>query len=233
MQWDTTTTGGRATRFRERAIDDGTIDRWGAIDTTDAGRTDRYALTAAWHEIGAQSSSSIVVYGLHYDLALFSDFTYFLNDPVHGDQIEQHDDRSILGAQATHTLFGTFLGYPSLTTAGFAFRCDDIGNGLYHTEARERLNPVTINSIDETSAAPFVENRTNWTDWLRTVVGLRADVFWFAVHNVVGGNSGNVSGTVFSPKLSIVAGPWDRNRTLLRFRRRLSQQRWARRGIAR
>ncbi len=29
------------------------------------------------------------------DLDLFSDFTYFLEDPVHGDQIEQQDKRYV------------------------------------------------------------------------------------------------------------------------------------------
>jgi hypothetical protein len=156
-----------------------------------------------------RSVSDAVLYGLHYDLDLFSNFTYFLNDPVHGDQIEQHDNRSVFGGKVSHTVFGALFGVPSQNTLGFELRNDDIDNGLYHTEARVRLNAEMVNWINETSAGPFVENRTNWTPWLRSVVGLRGDLFLLDVHNVSGGNSGNPTGALLSPKLSIMAGPWD------------------------
>jgi hypothetical protein len=193
-----------------RAIAKGLIDRWGAIDSTDGGNTGRYSLTAAWHHVASSSASDAVFYALHYELDLFSNFTYFLNDPVHGDQIEQHDNRSIFGAKVSHSLFGTLFGAPSQNTLGFELRNDDIDNGLYHTEARIRLNPVAVNWINETSLGPFVENRTSWTPWLRSVVGLRGDLFLLDVHNVTGGSSGDPSRALLSPKLSVVAGPWDR-----------------------
>ncbi len=192
----------------ERAITEGLIDRWGEIDSTDGGNTGRYSLIGAWQSVDEHSISSAVVYALHYDLDLFSNFTYFLADPIHGDQIEQHDDRSVFGAKVSHTLFGTLFGAPTQNTVGFQIRNDDIDNGLYHTEARARLNPVTVNWINETSAAPWVENGTNWTPWLRTMVGLRGDLFWFNVQNVTGGNSGSPSEALFSPKVGIIAGPW-------------------------
>lgn len=193
----------------DRAITEGLIDRWGGIDSSDGGTTARYSLTAAWHAVGLQSISSALVYALHYDLDLFSNFTYFLNDPVHGDQLEQHDNRSVFGGKIGHTVFGTLFGVPSQSTVGFAFRNDDIDNGLYHTESRMRLNPVAINWINETNLGPFVENRTNWTNWLRSNVGLRGDLFWFNVQNVTGGNSGSPQTALLSPKVGLIAGPWD------------------------
>jgi TonB dependent receptor/TonB-dependent Receptor Plug Domain len=192
----------------DRAIKEGLIDRWGAIDSTDGGNTARYSLTGDWQSVGTNSMSNALVYALHYDLDLFSNFTYFLMDPIHGDQIEQHDNRSVFGGKVSHTLFGTLFSVPSQNTIGFQIRNDDIENGLYHTEARERLNPVTVNWINETSAAPWFENRTTWTDWLRTMVGLRGDLFWFNVQNVTGGNSGSPSEALFSPKVGVIAGPW-------------------------
>ena len=194
----------------DRAITEGLISRWGEIDSTDGGTTDRHALSVAWHSIGARSSSRVVAYSVYYDLNLFSDFTYFLNDPVHGDQIEQRDNRWVNGVEATHTIVGTLFGAPTQNTVGVQVRNDDIDNGLYHTEARVRLNAVTVNGITETNAGPYVENRTSWTDWLRTVVGARADLFWIHVHNVTGGNSGSVESGLLSPKLSIVLGPWSK-----------------------
>lgn len=192
----------------DRAITEGLIDRWGEIDSTDGGNTGRYSLTTEWRAVTATSTSRVIVYGLHYDLDLFSDFTYFLRDPVHGDQIEQHDNRGVFGLEASQSRFGHLLGVPSQSTVGVEVRNDDIANGLYYTEAQVRLQPVTVNGITETSGAPYAENRTNWTDWLRSVVGLRGDMFWIHVHNVMGGSSGDIASGLLSPKLAVIAGPW-------------------------
>jgi len=83
----------------DRAITEGLIDRLGAIDPSDGGKSGRYALSAEWHSRDADSATQMTVYGLHYDLDLFSDFTYFLDDPIHGDQIEQQDNRFVFGGR--------------------------------------------------------------------------------------------------------------------------------------
>jgi TonB-dependent Receptor Plug Domain len=186
----------------DRAISEGLISRWGEIDSTDAGNTGRYSLTADWHATDSHSKSRIVLYALHYDLDLFSDFTYFLNDPVHGDQIEQRDSRTVTGARAMHTEFGTAFGVPTRNTIGLDIRYDNIDNGLYHTEHRIRLGTVTVDGTNEVGGAPYVENTMYWLPWLRTVVGLRGDLLWFQVHDVPGG------GGLFSPKANITFGPW-------------------------
>ena len=190
----------------DRAIDDGLIDRWGSLDTSDGGKTGRYALTAGWHS--ADDATQAKVYGLYYDLDLFSDFTYFLDDPVHGDQIEQQDHRYMLGGNTTHEWSGSLFGTEIDNTVGADFRSDFIHNGLFHTEQRMRLEPRTINSIDETSGAITFESRAKWTSWFRTTLGAREDVFRFGVDNIVGGNSGDVTAAQFSPKLAMVFGPW-------------------------
>ncbi len=192
----------------DRAIAEHLIGRWGRIDSTDAGATGRYALSADWHAIGARAASHVVGYALQYNLNLFSNFSYFLTDPVHGDQIEQHDTRWVFGGEASHTVFGRLFSVQSQSTIGVQLRDYNIDNGLYNTEARVRLGTVTVNRITEPSAAPFVENRTYWTDWLRTIVGVRGDFVWFDVHNISGGNSGAVHASLLSPKLGIIVGPW-------------------------
>ncbi len=192
----------------DRAIASGAIGRFGTIDSSDAGNTARYALGADWHTVGKSSTSRVLAYVEHYDLDLFSNFTYFLSDPVHGDQIEQQDGRTVAGATASHSKFGTLFDKPSEYTGGVALRFDDIRNGLYHTELRQRLGTESLDGIRESSLAPYFENKTYWTEWLRTVVGVRADVFWFDVHNEAGGSSGVARGTRLSPKLNVTLGPW-------------------------
>src|SRR5262249_21246215 len=147
------------------------------------------------------------LYGLYYDLDLFSDFTYFLDDPIHGDQFEQQDARFVFGGAAeqawTHSLFGN----ESETTLGLQIRNDDIRNGLFHTENRQRLSTTAFAPTTETNAGLYLENPPHWTPWLRTIAGLRGDLFGFDVSNVTGGSSANVTASMAEPKLAIVFGP--------------------------
>ncbi len=192
----------------DRAIAEGLIDRWGAIDPSDGGASGRYSLSGEWHARDDTSSTQVMVYGLHYDLDLFSDFTYFLDDPLHGDQIEQQDNRFVFGGKARHIWFGSLFGRDSETTVGLDVRNDDIRNGLFHTEDRVRLAAVHVDSIVETSASPYVQNETHWTPWLRTIAGLRGDFYWFDVDNIEGGNSADRHAALLSPKLGLILGPW-------------------------
>ena len=192
----------------ERAVANGTIGRFGNVDPTDAGRGGRYSLAADWRAQGTSSTSRAMVYGFRYDLELFSNFTYFLDDPVHGDQIDQQDRRYVVGAVANHSRVGTLFGAVSQNTVGIEVRNDHIDNSLYHSEAQHRLNDGVVNRVVETSLAPYVENRTYWMPWLRSTVGLRADAYWFDVRNVVGGASGQASTALISPKFGLVLGPW-------------------------
>jgi hypothetical protein len=185
------------------------ISRWGEIDPSDGGKTGRYSLDAAWHLETGNSRINAMAYGLYYDLDLFSDFTYFLVDPVHGDQIEQQDNRFVFGGKLTDQWSHMLLGRESVTTFGLDVRNDDIKNGLFHTEQRARLSITTQNDIAETTASPYVENQTRWNDWFRTVLGLRSDIYWMDVHNIAGGNSGDVAAQVLSPKVNLIFGPWE------------------------
>jgi hypothetical protein len=192
----------------DRAIAEGLIPEFGAIDTTDAGNSERYAISADLHARDAHSASQLLIYAEHYDLDLFSDFTYFLHDPVHGDQFEQHDNRAVFGAKAHHTWTAVLFGAASDFTVGFQLRDDEIQNGLYHTEARARLGAVTINQTSEASAAPYVESRVWWNSWFRSVLGLRLDAFWMNVTSLAGANAGYAQSTLPSPKLALAFGPW-------------------------
>jgi hypothetical protein len=184
------------------------ISRWGGIDPSDGGKTGRYAANGEWHRADANRKTNILVYAEYYDLKLFSNFTYFLDDPIHGDQFEQQDNRYIFGGKAGQTWFGDFFGAPTQNNLGADFRHDNIRNGLFHTEDRIRIGTTALNSIAETSLSPYFENQTRWTDWFRTILGVRGDFYWFDVRNLAGGDSGNVQSSLFSPKASLIFGPW-------------------------
>jgi hypothetical protein len=201
-----------------RAVDSGLIGRWGAIDPTDGGKSGRYSLSAEWNRDSGDSASHLLFYGLYYDLDLKSDFTFFLNDPVHGDQFEQQDARWQLGAKASQNWAHQFFGLDSSTTIGLDIRNDDIRNGLFHTQRRVRLDTTTFASTNETSISPYLQNVTHWTPWLRTTLGARADFFWFDTTTIAGvGGTGQVSANQFSPKIGMALGPWEKTELYVNF----------------
>ena len=80
----------------ERAVQSGQIGRFGAIDSTKGGRTNRSNLSL--EHVVALSGKKLLknqFYISTYDFELYSNFTFFLNDPANGDQIRQKEKRSI------------------------------------------------------------------------------------------------------------------------------------------
>ena len=194
----------------QRAIDSGLIDRFGSIDPTDGGHTYRYSVGGEWQRGNGQTLTKIQAYGLGYDLGLISNFTFFLDDPVRGDQREQVDHRFVSGARAFQKRQTRWGGRAVENTIGAQFRNDDVmQNALYHTEARERLETWNDASALVTSAGVYGENQVEWARWLKTTVGLRADGSRYSVTNRIDPrNGGTETAGIVSPKGSATFGPW-------------------------
>ena len=193
----------------ERAVEEGLIGRFGAIDKTDGGRTSRYSLGGEWQHGAGQTLTKITAYGLAYDLDLISNFTFFLDDPLHGDQQEQVDRRFVTGVKAAHRRLSTWRGRPVQNTFGVQIRHDGIGEvGLYHTEARVRLDTRSRSAVAVTSAGVYAQNEVPWTSWFRSQLGLRLDATRGHVDALDPANSGTSSAGIVSPKISVTLGPW-------------------------
>ncbi len=204
-QWNSTD------QVPERAIASGLIDRFGAIDPTDGGHTYRYSGTFDWQHGSSNGNAStrITAYGIGYNLDLFSNFTYYLNDPVHGDQMEQADHRFISGVKVSHRRLTRWAGHTVQNTVGVQIRNDDIMNvGLYHTVARVRLETRSQASVVETTGGVYGQNEIEWTPWLKTMAGLRADASRFDVTALTAVNSGVANAALVSPKGGLTLGPW-------------------------
>ena len=190
-------------------MEQGLISRLGALDPTDSGSTGRYSLYANWSSKGDHSLTKANAYLFYYYLDLFSNFTFFLDDPVHGDQFEQKDRRVVVGGNAAQTWFTTWLGTSMDHTLGLQVRHDAMPEvGLFKTRERARLSTVRDDTVHETSVGLYYQNQTQWLPKVRTVVGLRGDVFVFAVNSNLAVNSGDRTASIFSPKLGLIVGPW-------------------------
>ncbi len=192
-----------------RAVDSGQLDRFGAVDPTDGGRASRYSLSTQWAKSDAAASTLASAYVVHSRLRLFSNFTYFLNDPVNGDQFEQVDRRTVAGAQASQTWRTPFSGREMEHTVGLQLRNDHVSEvGLHNTAAQQRLSTVRDDSVQQTSAGLYYLNTTTWLPWLRSNAGLRTDSYRFRVDSDNSLNSGKTSASLLSPKVGLVLGPW-------------------------
>ncbi len=194
----------------QRAVASGALGRFDAVDQTDGGQASRYSLSGAWRRSDDNSSSQVSAYVVRNQLDLFSNFTYFQDDPVNGDQFAQPDHRVTTGVNASHTWESTLLGHKSENTVGIQFQNDNIFNELYSSVARQRLSTTRSDHIVETSLGLYLENSTRWTDKFRTVAGLRVDTFRFNVDSNNPANSGSHSATATSPKLNLILGPWNK-----------------------
>lgn len=200
----------RATdQIPQRAVASGTLGRFDAIDPTDGGQSSRYSLSGGWRRSSGTGSTQINASVVRSRLDLFSNFTYFLDDPVNGDQFAQPDRRTTTALNASHSWFVPLLGHDAETTVGAQFQNDSIRNGLYNTVARQTTATTRADHIAERSLGLYVENKMEWADTFRTVVGARVDRFTFKVDSDNPANSGTNAATKASPKLNLIFGPWN------------------------
>jgi outer membrane receptor protein involved in Fe transport len=191
-----------------RAVQDGRIGRNDAIDNTDGGTSHRYSLSGTWRRTRDDSAAKVNAYIIANQLDLYSNFTYFMDDPLHGDQFAQPDKRVTSGVNASHSWHHHTETGNSETTIGLQLQNDNIFNGLYNTQARKRLSTTREDHIVETSAGLYVENNTRWNADFRTVAGARIDSYRFDVRSNLAANSGKADDHLASPSLSVIYGPW-------------------------
>lgn len=193
----------------QRAVSSGVVPRFGHIDPTNSGHTNRQSLAAEYQRSAGPSSLRATAFVLHNDLNLFSNFTYFLDDPVHGDQFEQAEQRIAAGGRVTYRRLGHFHDRHTESAFGVQLRCDWLSPvGLYHTEARQRLSTTREDRVGQTMASSYGQTEIEWTQMLRTTFGLRADAYQFNVTSNNPLNSGDGVDGMISPKFGAVLGPW-------------------------
>jgi len=192
----------------DRAVTEGLIPRFGSLDSSDGGETHRYSMSAELQRSGAASTTKVLAYGIDSNLDLFSNFTYFLDDPVNGDQFEQVDRRRVFGVLANHRRRTKLSGRVLEQTMGLQVRHDRIGPlGLYATRARQRLSTTRDDRVQQTSSGLYYQSELEFTDRFRVSAGLRGDVYHFDVRSNLSENSGIDTTGLVSPKLGVVFAP--------------------------
>ena len=200
-----------------RAVNDGTIDRFGAIDDLEGGTTSRQDVNLQYLLHGEGTSELMLqTYATRYNFKLYSNFTFFLDDPDLGDMIEQTDQRQMYGLNSYYT-FSHPLGLgAAVTTFTGGFRNDDISVSLWRSPNRQRLSVLNQADIFERNFFLSVKEELIFTNWFRMQLGLRGDYFTFNVEDPldrIGFNNGlpHASGYakdgIISPKINMVFSP--------------------------
>ena len=203
----------------QRAVDSGTIGRYGSLDPSSGGRSSRYSASGSLRRSLTDGSFDVSAYAMHYSLDLFSNFTYFLDDPEQGDQFEQRDRRAVYGLTASRIWHGSLGSRPMTNELGLETRRDRIAVGLYDTVARERTATTRDDRVRQQSDGLYWENGIEWHERLRSVAGVRADRYRFDVAADLPENSGREEDSLVSPKLSLIAGPWGKTETFVNWGR--------------
>ncbi|MBA4110281.1 MAG: TonB-dependent receptor [Leptothrix sp. (in: Bacteria)] len=194
------------------AVDSGLIGRFGTLDPTDQGRTKRFSLSYNLLHAMDDGDFKLSAYAIQSELKLVSNFTYFLDDQVNGDQFEQAERRKVMGLNTSRSWNTTLAGHDSTNTVGLQLRQDRIDPlGLYAAKDGQRLSTNDRQStVRQTSVGLFAENATRWTPWFKSVAGVRADQLHVDVSQTTNISAGKKTTSIATPKLSLVFGPWDK-----------------------
>jgi outer membrane receptor for ferrienterochelin and colicin len=171
-----------ADQIPQRAVEAGLIDELGSLDTTVGGKSSRYSLHAQWQD----EHVNLAFYTIRYDLNLWSNFTYFLDDETQGDQFEQVDERLIYGGEGSYQFSHQLGGHSIQHKVGLQWRMDDIAEvGLYRTRQQIRLGAIRSDAVDEQSIGLFWQSQIQLSNRIRTELGVRYDTFNFAVDSLI------------------------------------------------
>ena len=200
-----------ADQIPSRAISEGIIDDFGSLDKTLGGSTRRMSVSSEYSHDHKTNKVVWRSYIIGYELDLWSNFTYLLDDPVGGDQFKQKDKRTIFGGSYENLWVGNTESFTE-HRFGIDFRHDAVDEvGLYRSREREIMGPIREDQVDESSISSFYEMSFDLRSSWRAVLGIRADAFKFKVNSKDYNLTDDDSDFILSPKASIAYAFSDNN----------------------
>jgi len=202
----------------ERAVEEGIITRFGAIDDMEGGTTSRTNFSVLYeYGKGTNNEFTIQGYSSWYNFKLFSNFTFFLADTVNGDMIEQLDNRYIAGINSKYVVRSKLGNISTKTTVGGGLRADNIHVGLWKSPDRIRSTIRRDDLVSQRNLFLWADEifyfNTNW----RLQLGLRGDYFTFDMDDKLDSHIDTISHLphassyaqklIVNPKLNLVFSP--------------------------
>jgi outer membrane receptor protein involved in Fe transport len=182
------------------------IGRYASLDPTDGGRAEQVHLSAEFHADAGPGHFDGNAFFVYNRMELWNDFTHFLNDPTNGDQEAQNDNRRTLGGRASYDLPAKLFGLDNDYLVGVWTRYDNNNVDRDFTVAHKVTGQLEGDVVNLQSYAAYAQAITHWTDWMRTVLGVRED---YQTGTDAGTDHGDASATIFQPKGSVIVSPWE------------------------
>ncbi len=187
-----------------RAVNEGLIDRFGSIDPSEGGHTQRYnANIIAVHTFPNSATWENQAFYTKNIFSLYSDFTFFLNDPVHGDEINQAESRNMVGYLTKINRKYSYNNWTLRSVYGAGFRYDATDSTvLAHVEKRRFLNYLNLGKIKEGNYYAYIQQEISSGRWLINA-GVRFDYLHFDYFDELRAQKAPQGKSIFCPKLSI------------------------------
>lgn len=191
----------------QRAVDEGLITRFGALDDTEGGNTDRTNVNLTHIKTlnnGASVSSNAWL--SYYRFNLYSNFTFFLKDSVNGDQINQRENRLLGGTNSEYSQSFDWGKTNWQVKGGIGFRYDQVNDlALYHTVSRQRIGTFALGDVNESSLYGYASANIEWGKWMFNPA-VRVDYFSFDYvdRTLSEYQDPKVNRAIVSPKLNLI-----------------------------
>ncbi|MBV9963246.1 MAG: TonB-dependent receptor plug domain-containing protein [Parafilimonas sp.] len=188
-----------------RAVEQGIINRFGSIDPSEGGHTSRYNFNLSLnHHFNNDLNWYNQLYYSRYIFSLYSDFTFYLTDPVNGDEIHQAEKRKLFGYISKIEQAHVFNSWSLHSNYAVGLRYDATDSAmLAHVAKRQFLNYTKLGNINEANAYAYVQQTINAGKWLIDA-GVRFDVFNFKYHDLLSTQQQpSQTKSIISPKLNI------------------------------
>lgn len=189
----------------DRAVESGQIGFFGAIDNTEGGNTSRYnANVDLLTQLGNGGSIRNQLFYSKYNFELYSNFTFYKEDPLNGDEIRQKENRNIVGYNGTYQNEFFIGNIKSFTKAGIQFRYDDI-NDIELTRVKDRKTntaQLMLGDVNEMNAGAYWSQRFALTNKLDITAAVRTDYFTNRYKDKLMPAATSTSAAIVSPKLN-------------------------------
>lgn len=195
----------------DRAVRSGLISRFGSIDNSEGGNTSRtnFNIRFAKQWKGNWQSANQFYYS-KYHFKLYSNFTFFLEDPVNGDEIRQRESRNIYGYTTTAAKTWLLGNKKTVTEFGAGFRYDNINDiELSKAVRRQFLSYIQKGDVKETNTFLYWDQQVELSNKFSVNGGIRYDYFRFGYRDELAGETDfrrQTRGTI-SPKINLNYSP--------------------------
>ena len=201
-----------------RSVNQGSLDRFGSLDPSTGGETNRYSLSSQWTQTTLDRQAKAKLWALQSALDLWSNFEYCMSsiqatgNCAASDQFKQAEQRKALGFGFSEARYNALNWgqntYDTAMTWGLDGSTDRISPiGLYKTTQRKLTDTVREDRVIQNSIALWGQQETRWTSKFRSIVGARADFYQFDVQSNIAVNSGHAKDRQLSPKLNLIYTP--------------------------